>query len=375
MLSVLKNERSLTFHPATMYAGSIVSPMAANISLATTVTTTRFNNQLNNFMNVLTSERHRISEKVAAGLSNNPAYDKARNDGVKLAWEYEKADIQMGGKGAGNFDAGQRQEILQNGKLENYEGHHINSVKQTPEQQGNPDNVIMLEEHRDGSGPRKHYDAHDRNWKKQTTGELLDRDGMLKKTNFKRLLKNELTGLGIAVAIGIGVGFTISFIVGLAQAGVSSENFEKVLFDSAKGTVETGAMSAVGYLIGRGAAYTLQKIGVDIASNLGMVLNMAVIGVLTIAVFSAYQYWKLRRAGMYMSEALSTIGKQVAFSLAILTVSIIAQGVWGGIAGIIVSTSAGLLFLTYSVVVSTHQRKIGNLLREFTIEQYKPNLT
>ena len=375
MLSALKNERSLTFHPAATYSGSIVSPMAANISLATTVTTTRFNNQLGNFMNVLTAERHRISEKVATGLANNPAYEDARRDGVKLAWKYEKADITMGGKGASNFDAGQRQEILDKGKLSKYEGHHINSVKQNPDQQGNPDNIIMLEEHRNKSGPRDHFEAHNNNWRNPTRGELLDRDGMLKKTNLRRVVKNELTGLGLAVAIGVGVGFTISFIVGLAQAGVSPENFEEVLINSAKGTVETGVMAAVGYSIGRGAAHVLQASGVDIASNIGKVLNMAVVGVLTIVVFSSYQFWKLKRAGMYTSDALNVVGRQAAFSLSILTVSIIAQGVWGGVAGIIVSTSVGLLFLTYSVVVSAHQRKVGNRLREFTIEQYQPSIT
>jgi len=374
MLEALKNKQSLTFHPAGIYTGSIVSPIAANISLATTVTTTRFNNQLNNILNVLTAERRRISEKVASELANNPTYNGSRQDGIKLAWEYEKADITMGGGGSGNFDASQCQEILENGKLKNYEGHHINSVKQTPEQQGNPDNVSMLEEHRDGNGPRIHYEKHGKNWQNQTTGEMLDRDGMLKISNFKRVFKNELTGLGFAVAIGVGVGFTLNFIVGLAQVGVSSENFEKVLLSSVGGTAETGLMSIVGYSIGRGTAYVFQSIGIDIASNLGKVLNIAAVGVLTIAVFSVYQLWKLRRSGMYLSEALSAVGKQVAFSLSILTVSIIAQGVWGGVAGIIVSTSVGLLFLTYSVVVSSHQRKVGNRLREYTIEQYKPIL-
>ena len=42
---------------------------------------------------------------------------------------------------------------------------------------------------------------------------------MLKKTNSKRVFRNEIKGIGIAAAIGIGVGFTIGFAVSLAHLG------------------------------------------------------------------------------------------------------------------------------------------------------------
>ena len=373
MLAALKNARSLTFCQAAVYTGNIISPMAANISLATAVTTTQFNNQLNNFMNVLSSERHSISQKVAQGMVSNPAYEGARGDGVKLAWKYEQADVALGGKGAGNFNAGQRQEILENGKLRNYEGHHINSVKNAPEHQGNPDNVIMLEEHRDGSGPRNHFDAHDRIWKNQTSGDMLDRDGMLEKTNSKRVFRNELSGLGIAISIGAGIGFALSFIVSLAKSGVSIENVETAIIGGMKASLETGGMAAMGFTVGRVTAIVLEGVGMNLTENLAVVCNMTIVGVITIAIFSAYQYFKLRCGEMYADEALSVICRQTMFSLSLLTVSIIAQGAFGGVAGLIVSTSIGLVFLGYTTVSSVHQRKLGERLREFAIEQYKPN--
>ena len=59
-------------------------------------------------------------------------------------------------------------------------------------------------------------------------------------------------------------------------------------------------------------------------------------------------------------------------SLSVLAVSIVAQGVFGGTAGIIVATAAGIITVTYSITDAVHQRNFAERIRIYTIEQYTP---
>ena len=59
-------------------------------------------------------------------------------------------------------------------------------------------------------------------------------------------------------------------------------------------------------------------------------------------------------------------------SLSVLAVSIVAQGVFGGAAGIIVATAAGIITVTYSITDAVHQRNFAERIRIYTIEQYTP---
>ncbi|QXE20958.1 hypothetical protein [Clostridium sp. 001] len=151
MISEIRNNKSLTFyqptsiqqntHLSSSYAGGIGATAIATSVYATSATTTQFNNQLNGFLNTLQTQRGRIARKVSEGLTNDPSYQGARNDGVKLAWDYEKADVDMGGKGSANWNKKQQQEIRENGKVRGAEGHHQKNIANHPKEQGNPDNI------------------------------------------------------------------------------------------------------------------------------------------------------------------------------------------------------------------------------------------
>ena len=139
-------------------------------------------------------------------------------------------------------------------------------------------------------------------------------------------------------------------------------------------------MSAVGYGIGRtigdiaSQAITriIENIGIAVTENITKMVSMGVVGTLTITVFSVYQFVKLKIKGVSTREALIQTGRQALFSLSILAVSIAAQGVWGGAAGIIVSVSAGIIMITYSVVDSIHQRQFADYIRIYTINKCFP---
>jgi hypothetical protein len=380
----MKNNRSLTFYqePSTVknhvtpsYAGGITSAAFANISLASASTTNAFNSQLSSYLNALNAQRDRLTQKVVEGLTNNPSYVGARSDGVKLAWDYEAADIDMGGKGSANWDKNQRIEISETGKVRGAEGHHQKNVADHPEHQADPDNIKFYKNRKD------HLEnGHDGDFHNETDGQLIDKNKMLKITNLKRVIKNELTGLGIAVAIGLGVGLSISVAISLAQSGVTPDSVKVALIQGVNDGLEAGVLSAVSYGVGRtiGQLATqavngfIQNLGVTLTENLTQVINMGVVGGLTIVVFSAYQFIKLKKSGLSTREALVQVGKQALFSISLLAVSMAAQAVLGGAAGIVVSISIGVIFISYSVVTTVHQRQFGEKIRVYTIEQAKP---
>lgn len=392
MLNSLKNNRSLTFFQQTtpvyknevtqVHTGGIMSVSIANTSSITATTTTGFNLQLNNFLDYFNSVR--LSDSQSLNLS--AANSTARQRGVYRAWEYEKADILMGGKGSADWNTQEQQDIIDNVVFDNQgksrsgvrgaEGHHQKNVANHPEDQANPDNIKFYRSHEEHKNI-----GHDGDFKNESDAPMIDKNKMLKRTNTKRVLKNELHGLGIAAAIGLGVGVTIGFVTTLAQSGVTPDSIRLAAVESAKSGVESGMLSAVGYGIGRtigevashAVAGLLQNIGVTITENISKMINMGVVGVLTTAVFSAYQFIKLKIKGVATREALIQVGKQALFSLSLLAVSIVAQGICGGAAGIIVSLSIGIIFITYSVADSVHQRHFAEKIRVYTIEKCCPS--
>lgn len=385
MIADSRKTNSLTFYQPTTfqsrlnvdssYAGGLSATAIASTTHVTVTTTTQFNNQLNGFLDVLHAERERIANKVANGLANDPEYMGARNDGVKAAWDYEKADVEMGGRGSANWNDEQRQEIKDTGKVRGAEGHHQKNVADHPEDQGDPDNIKFYKS-------RKEHleEGHDGNFQNESDVDKIDKDKMLQKTNGKRVYRNELRGLGIAAAIGVGVGFTIGFAVSLAQTGITPDSIKYAFVNGGKAGVTSGIQSVVGYGFGRTVGQLasnalegmLSNIGIEITENISKMCSMGAIGAITIAVFSTVQFIKLIRNGESLKSAAIQVGKQALFSLSLLAVSIAAQGIFGGPAGIIVSVSIGIIFITYSVADAVHQRHYSEWLRVYTIDKCKP---
>lgn len=385
MIADLGRTKSLTFYQPTTsksrlnvdssYVGGLSAAAIASTTYATATTTTQFNNQLNGFLDALHAERARIADKVANGLANDPEYTGARNDGVKAAWDYEKADVEMGGRGSADWNDEQCKEIKDTGKVRGAEGHHQKNVADHPEDQGDPDNIKFYKS-------RKEHleEGHDGNFQNESDANKIDKDRMLQKTNGKRVFRNELRGLGIAAAIGVGVGFTIGFAVSLAQTGITPDSIKYAFVNGGKAGLTSGIQSVVGYGLGRTVGQLasnaleglLSNIGVEITENITKMCNMGAIGAITIAVFSTVQFIKLIRNGESLKSAAIQVGKQALFSLSLLAVSIAAQGIFGGPAGIIVSVSIGIIFVTYSVADAVHQRHYSEWLRVYMIEKCKP---
>lgn len=342
-----------------------------------------YNNQFNDIFSHLSTDRFDLQQKLNDLLAVDQTSDALRKQGQNLGWAYEEAEIKMGGSGTRDWTSAQRQELLESGSVRKFEPHHINNVAAHHDQQANPDNIKFLEEHRDGNGVREHFDTHGRNWRNQTEGPLIDRDKRLIDTNNKRVLNNELAGIGLAAAIGLGIGFSIGFVVTLAQSGVSPESIRYAAIAGAKaggvgaafGVVNHILARSIGELASKALQGVIQNFGIAVTDNVVKMCNMGIVGFMAIAVFSVYQFVKLKRMGYSTKECLIRVGKQAAFSTAVLVVSIIAQGIWGGAAGIIVSLSIGIIVLTYKVSLSIYDKKMMESIMVYTINKSCPSLS
>jgi hypothetical protein len=64
----------------------------------------------------------------------------------------------------------QKEELLETGKVQGYDGHHVNNVSDHPEMAGDPNNVKFVPE-----GPG-HLAEHDGDYRNPTSGPLLNRN-------------------------------------------------------------------------------------------------------------------------------------------------------------------------------------------------------
>jgi len=383
MRTSLSNCRSLTFYQQTAvkraelnssYTGGFTVVSTSHMSHATAITTTGYNDQLAGHITKLNTLRAGDIERYGDSIfTPNSA---ARSMGVKRAWMYEKADIEMGGKGSANWNADEQSQIMEHGTVRGAEGHHQQNVSDHPEQQANPDNIKFYKTKEDHL-----QQGHDGNWDNESNKPMTDKNEMLKKTNSKRALKNEVHGLAVAAAIGTGVGLTLGFVTTLAQTGIAPDTLKYAAIEGVKGGMEGGFLSAASYGLGRtiGEVATkaisglLGKVVTTVTENITKMVNMGVVGVLSIAVFSTYQFVKLKIHGVATKDALMQVGKQALFSLSLLAVSIAAQGIWAGAAGLIVSISIGIIMVSYSVADSVHQRHFSEKIRVYTIEKCYPS--
>lgn len=345
--------------------------------------TGNYNAQFNEIFQRLSVLRDSAQQSLDTVLAADPTSTSLRNKGIGWAWIYEKAEIEMGGSGTRDWSPVQRQEILDNMSVRNFEGHHINSVAEHPEQQTNPDNIRFLEEHRDGSGVREHLDAHNGYYRNATEGDMIDRNQRLIDTNQSRVFRNELAGIGTAAAIGLGIGFTIGFVVTLAQSGVSPESVRYAAVAGAKtgllgaafGVVNHILVGGIGELASRALQGVLQNIGVSVTDNIVRMCNMGVVGFMAIAVFSVYQFAKLRLMGYGTKDCLIRVGNQATFSTAVFIASIIAQGAWGGPYGIVAALGISFIVLIYKVSLTIHGKKLMEDIRVYIIKKSYPSFS
>ncbi|TCJ15268.1 hypothetical protein EPD60_07905, partial [Flaviaesturariibacter flavus] len=115
-----------------------------------------------------------LKKEVATTLLRNVATKReitlARRAGVRQAWREERALLARTGDGTRRWSIREKVELLKNGKVKGYVGHHTNSVHDNSLAMAkNPDNVQFVKK------GAEHLRKHNGNYANPTKGKLLNR--------------------------------------------------------------------------------------------------------------------------------------------------------------------------------------------------------
>jgi RHS repeat-associated protein len=94
--------------------------------------------------------------------------DAARRRAVQQAWKQERDLVARTGEGTRDWSELEIEELIENGKVEGYEGHHPNSVEANPDMAGDPNNIQFVTR-------QEHFDLHGGDWSNPTWGATLSR--------------------------------------------------------------------------------------------------------------------------------------------------------------------------------------------------------
>lgn len=307
-------------------------------------------------------------------LSADPTYTGHRDDGVRLAWMEEQAIVRMGGDGTRAWTPAQKEELLRTGRVtehlesgetQSLHGHHINNVEDHPYGQANPDNIEFVTE-------SEHYSGrHAEGTRTPTEGETLDRFRELRRANTARVIKAELTAAGITAAAGFFTGMTISLAIDLAKNGFSAIQPGELLKNAARAGAVSAGLALVSYTGSRLLWHTINGIAPGWITS-GLLPDMITGGIVSLSVTAAYQYWRLKKTGITgtaLTDAWMT-GMRVPALTAVA--SCLAQGIWGGAAGVTVACVAGLTSVGARIIGEIHDRGIRQQLEIYAVEQYRP---
>lgn len=373
--SDMNSVQSTFLRPSFISTGVMTAPLQSVNTFSTISTTNRFNTQCKEFVTSLRELSQRYNAKVRQVIALDPTYTGSRSQGVKLAWKYEQADVEMGGKGSANWDKSQRKEIKDKGSVRGAEGHHQRNVANHPEDQADPDNIKFYK------SKKEHLEeGHHGNFRNESDAPKIDKEAMLERTNRKRVIKNELKGAGIAAVIGFVSGASIGFIVTIAQNGISPDSLKDAAINGSKAGLEGAAFGLINHigtrLIGDIATNAmtglLSNFGIEITENITKACNMGIAGSIAIITFSVYQFVRLKRNGASTKDALQSVGKGALVSVASLAVTVVIQGAFGGPAALAVSIGIGAVMLSYSMYNVYHDKKLMSKIHCYTIEKSYP---
>ncbi len=357
-----------TFNSAMVETNYVTSIIAVDIAGKTL----KYNTQCREFINELSDIANRNRDVLQSRIdaAQGQTYTGMRDKGVKLAWRYEKADVEMGGKGSSNWSEAQRKEILSKGKVRGQEGHHINSVAEHPDEQTNPNNIRFLSR-------KKHLEHHNGDFRNSTSGKMIDKNKMLQRTNFGRVIKNEIIGISAAAAIGFGIGFSISVVTSLAVSGFNPDSIKIALITGTKMGVKSAMISTVGYTIGRivtcAVQKVLQKLAISLTENLSKAVCAGITGSITIMAFAVIEFYHLRKDGKTVKDAVLCAMKHALLSFKSLCLVLYVGYIFSPVVGALLSLAMAGGTVARGIISTKKDLVIREKVMIMSIEYMKPS--
>lgn len=300
-----------------------------------------YNAQFQSLYSSLNAERADVANKLADKLSTDPSYTGMRSKGVDLAWKYEKADVQMGGKGSNNWNQAERKELLHHGRIRNKPGHHEKNVADHKELQADPDNIKFFDSTEDHL-----MEGHGGDFRNSTDAPLIDKNKMLRMTNTKRVVKQELQGIGLVAAVSFGIGASIEIIATLAVEGISADSVKASLINGAKAGLKSAVIGIGTYTVTRIVSSVLQRV-----FNLGQAFAQTSAVVIVGIGFAVGEFILLKKQGYSTKDAAIAAGKSLLMGLGIYALSQIPY------CGAYLAVAASIIYISFTIAKDVHQQK------------------
>lgn len=309
----------------------------------------------------LITKNFRANQKTIQNLEVNSNYLGNWQSAIKHAWEYEKFDIQLGGKGSENWSRAERAEILKSGRLKRFKnskgkwdsavGHHRSNKYNHPYAQSDAHNIRFCRNREQHLREEHGGDFHN-----ETDGKWINRDEMVKSTYRRGVVKRELYSAGVAAAIGFVSSAAISLVLEITENGLDRDSFKSTLINAGKQGLP-GARDGLLYYGGlRGGSLVLDKIatGMPLSTKTVQLLKangckIAVIGGVIIAVDVVSQTSRGMQDGRSFMESVGN-----SLKTQILPTTLLGLSVWQPHIGVAASVAA----VTYEVWRVQHDRYV-----------------
>lgn len=322
----------------------------------------------------LITQNFKAMQTTFNNLETNPSYMGNWNQAIQHAWDYEKFDIQLGGRGSFNATRAEREEILKYGKLKRFKNsdgkwdsakaHHISNKHNHPDAQSNAHNIKIFR----NENEHKLF-GHNGDYHNPSDGDWINRDEMVRRTFRKGLIKREIYAAGIAAAIGFVSTASISLIIDLSENDIDPELLKTALKNAGQSGIYgagNGLLYYGGFRLGStlldevatGYIQSSSKMAKFLKSNGG---KMAVIGGLIIIGDSIYTITNDMSNGSSFSNSLKNTVKKEIQPLAILGLSI-----WSLPAGI----TASIICLGYDLWISISEKKLLKKIEQYYNQYY-----
>lgn len=296
-----------------------------------------------------------VEQNLTKHLQMDANYTDMRSKGVDLAWQYEQAEVQLGGSGSVDWSKEQQQQILESGRVTGAEGHHINNVADYNHLQANPDNIVFAKSR------GEHLAMHDGDFANSTKGQLINRQESLENVYELSYVKQEMVSLGAIAALGLGASLSVSMISILARQNISWLTVCQQIPSILKTGFETSILSSTVHVTSRLIGHVTTSINEGILPLYNGLIyadaltRMTVTGTISIMLVNSYLFYKMKRNKMSSLQMRQMITRNIALSLATLSFSLFGTAVFGSI-GALVGLVA--LFGTYSLRKYWRQEEI-----------------
>ena len=359
------------YRAQSLTANAVISPTSTLTFMYTTRRTTYLNTYVERRLNQIYDKTCDNNQRIAHILNRriNPGgrVDWLSQSAISKAWQAERLEVELGGKGTNNWTKAQKKELLNTGRVKGYEGNHQQGVKSHSEEQANPDNIKFY----------SHEDhlkvVHRGNYKNESNGPMYNRRQAINSAKRRNVIKNELLGGGIVAVVTFITSAGLRFVIEMIKSNRNPEDVKNARNLALREGAEATGYALLSYGLGKLAVYggvkVLDHFGIELSKK-SMLWFQGGIAAAAIAIgLGVITYFRMRNMGYDRKESLLQAGKATGVSFGIAMISLMVSINLGMSWAIGVNVAIAICSASYMLYTVVHEKNLSEQLQIFTIQE------